>query len=253
MVQLTVDGGGYMLCKIYRTTFELNNSKKLRRVIASLSDGPYRYDNYYYCKPNVLEPIMRPYNFHFNEWELIISNFNPELHEHWTYLGRSVCCGLQSIKDIDFLNEWSAEWMPRDAKKRLATSYTVYKIVDENNNIIDTTPYIEHYLETLHQRWQERCNPQKTTQKESSARDFYFLRHPHTTNEKKQAISPEDIRWMQENGYHIKQRGRRKNLPSVYDDNLVDIPRCWKDRTKQSTQYNSNLKAKHKKCRGYYQ
>lgn len=242
-----------MLCKIYRTTFELNNSKKLRRVIASLSDGPYRHDNYYYCKPNVLEPIMKPYNFHFNEWELIIWNFNPELHEHWTYLGRSVCCGLQSIKDIDFLNEWSAEWMPRDVKKRLATSYTVYKIVDENNNIIDTTSYIEHYLKMLYQRWQERCSPQKTPQKDPSARDFYFLRHPHTTNEKKQAISPEDIRWLCDNGYHIKQRGRRKHLPSVCWDDQVDIPRCWKDRTKQSFQYNSNLKAKHKKCRGYYQ
>lgn len=146
-----------------------------------------------------------------------------------------------------------SEWMPRDAKKRLQTSYTIYKVVDENNNIIDTTPYIEHYFEVLRQRWQRRHNFPKSPQKEPSARDFYFLRHPHTTNEKKQAISPEDIRWLCDNGYHIKQRGRRKNLPSVYDDNLVDIPRCWKDRTKQSAQYNSNLKAKHKKCRGYYQ
>lgn len=242
-----------MLCKIYRTTFELNHTKKLRRVIASLSDGPYRCDNYYYQKPNVLEPIMKPYNFHFNEWELIILNFNPELPEHWTYFSRDVYCGLKSIKNIDFLNEWSAEWMPKDARKRLATSYVVYKVVDENDNIIDVTSYIEQYLETLRQRWQERCNPQKAPQKESSARDFYFLRHPHTTNEKRQAISPEDIRWMCENGYRVKQRGRRKHLPTVYDDNLVDIPRCWKDRTKQSAQYNSNLKAKRKKCRGYYQ
>lgn len=56
-----------MLCKIYRTTFELNHNKKLKRVIASLCDGPYRYDNYYYYKPNVLEPIIKPYNFHFNK------------------------------------------------------------------------------------------------------------------------------------------------------------------------------------------
>lgn len=149
-----------MLCKIYRTTFELNHNKKLRRVIASLSDGPYRYDDYYYYKPNVLEPIMEPYNFHFNEWELIIWNFNPELTEHWTYFTCSVSRGPMSVKDLDFLNEWSAEWMPKDAKKRLAT---------------------------------------------------------------------------------------------VYGDKPVDIPRCWKDRTKQNTQYNSNLKARRKKCRGYYQ
>lgn len=242
-----------MLCKIYRTTFELNHNKKLRRVIASLSDGPYRYDDYYYYKPNVLEPIMEPYNFHFNEWELIIWNFNPELTEHWTYFTCSVSYGPMSVKDFDFLNEWSAEWMPKDAKKRLETSYTVYKVVDENNNIVDVTSYIEQYLETLHQRWQERCNFKKSTQKESSARDFYFLRHPHTTNEKRQAISPEDIRWMCEYGYRVKQRGRRKHLPTVYGDKPVDIPRCWKDRTKQSTQYNSNLKARRKKCRGYYQ
>ena len=143
--------------------------------------------------------------------------------------------------------------MPRSAKKRLTTSYTVYKVVDENNNIVDVTPYIEQYFEVLRQRWQRHHNSPESTQKEPSARDFYFLRHPRTTNEKKQTISPEDIRWMQENGYHVKQRGRRKNLPSVYDDNLVDIPRCWKDRTKQSAQYNSNLKARRKKCRGYYQ
>lgn len=98
-----------------------------------------------------------------------------------------------------------------------------------------------------------RRNSLESTQKKPSARDFYFLRHPHTTNEKKQTILPEDIRWMRENGHHVKQRGRRKNLPSVYGDNPVDIPRCWKDRTKQNTQYNSNLKAKRKKCRGYYQ
>lgn len=106
-----------MLCKIYRTTFELNHNKKLKRVIASLCDGPYRYDNYYYYKPNVLEPIMKPYNFHFNEWELIIWNFNPELPEHWTYFSQSVSCGVASIESLDFLNEWSSEWMPRDAKK----------------------------------------------------------------------------------------------------------------------------------------
>lgn len=174
-----------MLCKIYRTTFELNNSKKLRRVIASLSDGPYRYDNYYYCKPNVLEPIMRPYNFHFNEWELIIWNFNPELPEHWTYFSQFVSCGVASIESLDFLNEWSADWMPRDAKKRLKTSYIVYKVVDENNNIIDMTPYIAHYFEVLCQRWQRHHNSLESTQKKPSARDFYFLRHPHTTNEKK--------------------------------------------------------------------
>lgn len=242
-----------MLCKIYRTTFELNHNKKLKRVIASLCDGPYRYDNYYYYKPNVLEPIMKPYNFHFNEWELIILNFNPELPEHWTYFSQSVSCGVASIESLDFLNEWSADWMPKDAKKRLTTSYAVYKVVDENNNIIDTTPYIEHYLDILHQRWQERCGSLELIKKSVSARDRYLLRHPHTTNEKKQAISPEDIRWMQENGYHVKQRGRRKNLPSVYGDNPVDIPRCWKDRTKQNSQYNSNLKAKRKTCRGYYQ
>lgn len=147
-----------MLCKIYRTTFELNHNKKLKRVIASLCDGPYRCDNYYYYKPNVLEPIMKPYNFHFNEWELVIWNFNPELTEHWTYFTCFVSRGPMSVEDFDFLNEWSADWMPRDVKKRLTTSYTVYKVVDENNNIIDTTPYIEHYLDTLHQRWQERCS-----------------------------------------------------------------------------------------------
>lgn len=242
-----------MLCKIYRTTFELNHNKKLKRVIASLSDGPYRYDDYYYYKPNVLKPITKPYNFHFNEWELIIWNFDPELSEHWTYFSQTVSCGLASIESLDFLNEWSADWMPRDAKKRLKTSYTVYKVVDENNNIIDMTPYIAHYFETLRQRWQRHYNFPESTQKKPSARDFYFLRHPHTTNEKKQSIPPEDIRWLYENGYHIKQRGRRKNLPTVYGDNPVDIPRCWKDRTKQNAQYNSNLKAKHKKCRGYYQ
>lgn len=241
-----------MLCKIYRTTFELNHNKKLRRAVTSMQTGPDGYD-FCYAKSSVLEPLIEPYNFHFNEWELIIWNFNPELPEHWTYFKHTVSCGVASIKDFDFLNEWPAEWMPKDAKKRLATSYTVYKIVDENNNIIDTTPYIEHYLEVLRQRWQERRSPQKAPRKESSARDRYLLRHPHTTNEKRQAISPEDIRWMQENGYHVKQRGRRKNLPSVYGDKPVNIPRCWKDRTKQGTQYNSNLKAKRKKCRGYYQ
>lgn len=241
-----------MLCKIYRTTFELNHNRNLSRAVTSMQTGPDGY-NFCYAKPSVLEPLIEPYNFHFNEWELIIWNFNPELTEHWTYFTCSVSRGPIAIKDFDFLNEWSAEWMPKDAKKRLATSYTVYKIVDENNNIIDTTPYIEHYLEMLHQRWQERRNSQKAPRKEPSARDFYFLRHPHTTNEKKQAISPEDIRWLQENGYHVKQRGRRKHLPSVYGDKTVDIPRCWKDRTKQSAQYNSNLKAKRKKCRGYYQ
>lgn len=242
-----------MLCKIYQTTFELNHNKKLRRIMASLSNGPYGYDDCYYYKPNVLEPIIEPYNFHFNEWELIGWNFNPELHEQWIYFSQSVSCGVAPIESLDFLNEWSADWMPRDAKKRLKTSYIVYKVVDENNNILDVTPYIEQYLEIVRQRWQERYAPPKQNQKEPSARDFYFLRHPHTTNEKKQAISPEDIRWMQENGYHVKQRGRRKHLPTVYGDKPVDIPRCWKDRTKQSTQYNSNLKARRKKCRGYYQ
>ena len=241
-----------MLCKVYRTTFELNHNKKLKRVIASLSNGPYKYNDCHYYKPNVLEPIIKPYNFHFNEWELIIWNFNPEIPEHWTYFRRSVSCGLTSIKSFDFLNEWSSDWMPRDVKKRLETSYTVYKIVDENNNIIDTTPYIEHYLDVLHKRWQERYVNPKLTQKASTKKELYFFRYPRTTNEKRQNIPPEDKRWLQKNGYHVKQRGRRNYLPTVYDDNLVDIPRCWKDCTKQNAQYKSSLKAKRKKIRGYY-
>lgn len=182
-----------MLCKIYQTTFELNHNKKLSRAITSMQAGAGNYD-YFYAKPSVLEPLIEPYNFHFNKWELIIWNFNPELPEHWTYFIQSVSCGIASIENFDFLNEWSSEWMPRDAKKRLKTSYTVYKVVDENNNIIDMSPYIERYLDILHQRWQERCSSLELIKKSVSARDRYLLRHPHTTNEKKQTISPEDIR-----------------------------------------------------------
>ena len=90
-----------------------------------------------------------------------------------------------SVKDFDFLNEWSAEWMPRDAKKRLETSYTVYKIVDENNNIVDVTSYIERYLDILHQRWQERCDSLKLIQKKClSKRPLSFASSSYHKREK---------------------------------------------------------------------
>ena len=127
--------------------------------------------------------------------------------------------------------------MPKDAKKRLETSYVVYKIIDENNNIIDTRPYIKCYLDILQQRLQERRALPKPIWKGTSTERRSFYRHPRTTNEKRQNILPDDERWMRENGYHVKQRGHRKHLPTVYDDILVNIPRCWKDRTKQKTQY----------------
>lgn len=100
---------------------------------------------------------------------------------------------------------------------------------------------------------QKRWDSYKNDPENQYARRQCFLRHPHTTNEMRQAISPEDKRWLKENGYKVKERGRRRHLPTVYDDIFLDIPRCWKDRTKQDAQYKWKRKARHKKCRGMYQ
>lgn len=242
-----------MLCKIYRTTFEINHNRKISRAITSMQAGPMSEYDYFYDKPSVMEPLMKPYNFHFGEWELIICNFNPELPSHWTYFRHSLHCGFQPVQTLDIINEWSSDWMPKNAASRMQTSYTVYKIVDESGHIVDTRPYIDHYLGVLHEKLQKRWDSYENDPENQYARRQCFLRYPRTTNEMRQAISPEDKRWLQENGYKVKERGRRKHLPTVYDDIFLDIPRCWKDRTKQNAQYKWKRKARHKKCRGMYQ
>ena len=111
-----------MLCKIYRTTFEINHNRKISRAITSMQAGPMSEYDYFYDKPSVMEPLIKPYNFHFGEWELIIWNFNPELPSHWTYFRHSLHCGFQPIQSLDIMNKWSSDWMPKNAKTRMRTS-----------------------------------------------------------------------------------------------------------------------------------
>ena len=242
-----------MLCTIYRTTFEINHTKRISRVIESMKNGPMKDYEYYYDKPSHMLPLMKPYNFHFGKWEPIILNFNPENPNHWSYFRRYECHGFQSITEFHFVNETPYDWMPRNAKSTLKTYYIVYKVVDENDNIIDTSKYINAYLDHIHKKWQARNEKWESERNPKFAYQHLFLRHPRTTQEKRQMLCPDDKQWLKENGYRVKERRRRKYLPTVYDDIFIDIPRCWKNRTKQDAQWKSKRKAKHKRLNGYPQ
>lgn len=242
-----------MLCTIYRTTFEMNHTRKISRAIESMQHGPFGEYEYYYDKPSHMLPLMKPYNFHFNKWQPIIFNFNPENPNHWSYFRKYACTGFQSLRNFEFINEISYDWMPKDAKTSLKTQYIVYKVIDENGNIVNTDDYIDAYFENLRKKREEQQAKWDTEKNPEFAYQHMFLRHPRTTNEKRQVLSPEDKAWLKENGYRVKERRRRKYLPTVYDDIFVDIPRCWKDRTKQDAQWKSKRKAKHKMLNGYPQ
>ena len=244
-----------MLCTIYRTKFQLNHHKKLSRVLWSIYDLEFDDPISRYNKPSHIRPLMKSYNFHFEPWECVLTSFDPENYKHWKFFERQDSIFRWRLMDLDFVNDDSAEWMPRNAMERLEISYTVYKMVDEAGHIVDTRPYIKKYFENRRSWYLARRVLYENLHKDDPAFCFQQseLRHPHTINELRQLPSPEDKRCLRENGYQFRIRESRVHLPSDRDNFIIDIPRCWKDRTKQRKQYNAKLRAKHKTCKGWPQ
>ena len=250
-----------MLCTVYHAKFELNHSKKIQRALNSMycgKDGKYEY---YYNKPSHVNPLMKSYNFHFTPWEPIVENFDPTIYEDWNFLLRIISrgCGYFSLKSVDFVNEISYDWMPNNMYRdtiyflepTFKDSFDVYKVVNEYGHIVDTTSYIKKYYEIMTKKFDKSIN--NYNEYIHTYKLAWSLRHPHTTNEMKQDFCKEDLQYFKDNGYKLHTRAKRKNLPTTYDDIWIDIPRCWKDRTKQAKQYNSKGNQRRKKLRGEYQ
>ena len=77
-----------MNCTIYVTEFKIN-AKYYNTIINNLSWEFYDpwSENYRYVsrewKENHVKPFLQPYNFHFEPWQKMIINFDPESYADW--------------------------------------------------------------------------------------------------------------------------------------------------------------------------
>lgn len=137
--------------------------------------------------------------------------------------------------------------MPVSAKWSLKTEYIVYKVVDEHGRVIDPDSYLQEYFKIRSKKLQKRM---KESDERYSKYKIGFIRHPHTRNEMRQRILPEEEKWLHDHHFCLKTRGNRKYLPTDYDDMFVHFSKGGKDRTKQRKQYHRYKKQKRKNCRG---
>ena len=242
-----------MLYTLFRTKFSLNHSKKITRVLLSMYGSETEDEQFFYDKPSHTIPLKKSYNYHFDPWEQVIKDFDPESVKYWRAFAKKIQMSPYALDRLHFVNRDSCDWMPDDDFGVLAESYVVYKLIDRYGNAIDVRPYIKNFIEQEKARYKEKRRNRLHKDDPAFCFQQFELRHPHTTNELRQLPSPEDKRYLRENGYQFRIRESRIHLPNDWDDFMIDIPRCWKDRTKQRKQYNAKLRAKHKTCKGWPQ
>ena len=245
--------GAIMNCTIYVTEFKIN--AKYYNTIIDYSSWEF-YDpwseNYQRVskewKEKRVKPLLQPYNFHFEPWKEMITGFDPENYADWELFrkaARNQHHFFWNIENAEFWNEERYDWMPESMMETMMAYYIVYKMVDENGHLVNTKPYLQKYLDTYHQKKEAH------KRKYGHSNYIYMQRFLHTTNEKRQLPTKEELREWKEEGYHIKIRGGRKNLlnEDPWGDHFKDvkIPRSWKDQTKQKRQYHSYKKQKRKK------
>lgn len=238
-----------LLCKIYQSTFRLNSKLRDEASWGHVCPGwggelgiPDDWDEKH------IRPLLHFYNFHFEPWEEIILDFDPAEYHHWEFFRKYIRRQnfFSNLRTIEFWNQ-EYNWMPASAKWSLKTEYTVYKIIDEDGKVIDPDPYLKDYYEICSQKLQERMDE---SEERYSKYQIGFIRHPHTRNEMRQRILPEEEKWLHDHHFRLKTRGDRRYLPTDYDDMFLRLSKSWKDRTKQRKQYHKYKKQKRKSCRG---
>lgn len=219
-----------MNCTIYRATFKLNS--KLNRTLCSMKTDHRGIVYPLEDKQSHTLPLLKPWNYHFTDWEEVFFNFDPENATDWAYIYRVIrATSCHPCSPIVFLNEYNSNWLPDSSQDTFKTEYIVYKVLDENGKLVDTRPFIAAW------RQKRKARMQRKLQDKSSK--WIGIRHPHTANEMRQRICPEDARYCKEQGCTIRIRGNRKDLPTAWDDIFIEKPKCWKDRSKQRYQYKS--------------
>jgi len=116
--------------------------------------------------------------------------------------------------------------------------------IDENNRYIDFRNYRNEIDELINSKnLKYNCLPQKKKQYKESykyrfdpvphtghIKGYRWLRHIHTTNEKRQNCALE-------NKEFVRAARRANNLPSLYDDIPRSYSKSWKDCTKKRKQW----------------
>lgn len=229
-----------MLCSIYQRTYHLKRKYQPNTFYTDSLDE----EHWYFVKLSYLKAHDRPEYWCFTPWKEIVVNFNPEsIYDIKWYKGHIVemCRNIKYVQFATREDEIPSHYF-------CDTSVVQFKVVDEDRNIIDMRPYIENYFYQKERKYNERQNCKK--QRYPSLQ--HYLRHPQTTNEKKQALSKEEKRYYQQKGWHIKERSKRnkRNLPNLFDDKPIHVDKCWKSHTRQPKQYLRNKKAKRKRIHG---
>ena len=191
------------------------------------------------------------HHFYFTQWELIAYDFNPEDFNHMKWFWRNI--GFEK----HLIAQPISDWYPKKNKitfRRYGWNFSTYcyKVVCDGQ-IIDMAPYFKQYNEELDRRWNEKKEKWESELEHVAPYRFY-LRRPHTANEKRQSLIPQEVReYQEEYGITLKTRGRRKaeNLPCYWDDKYVNVSRSWKDRTKQKHQYKSKSTKRKRYVRGH--
>lgn len=221
---------------IYQKIYRLDKHIRPKSFYDSM--GEYHY----YPLSSQQVKQLRLCDFIPGQWEKIIWDLDVFDRNHLQWLHRTSCISFS--KSTLFLTSphniihFSENILQKDGYEYFVS---VYKCVnDATGEYIDLMSIMEQYKRNL--RNNKVRNPSKKLPKYK-----YYLRRPHTVAEKRKHLSPEErYEYLSEYGVHIKERAKRNNLPTYYDDNHIHYDKCWKSQTKQRSQYNRNRKAKRK-------
>lgn len=228
-----------MLCKIYGRTWSLKRKYRQKTVCIDFYP-PY---NAAYLKAH-----NHPEFWWASNWILICDEFNPEKYEDIEWFRKNVAGCFVSPRGLKYISFAKAD-DNFPVHEIYETEVVQYKVVDEMGCPIDMDVYINDYIEANIRRCKDlyclnnnHCYPPLR----------YYLKHPQTTNEKRQQLSKEERKYYRDNGLVVKERSKRNaiNLPDLYDDKFIHVDKCWKSHTRQSRQHLRNKRAKVKRIHG---
>lgn len=232
-----------MLYSLYCCDYCLKNKYRPHIFIDNLGKRQYFYPSDNYLKAH----NHREY-YYFTPWKKIAWNFSLD-YKGIEWLRKNVLPRSDFKKDYFMTDE--SDWYPLN--HLLEIDMTIYKVEDENGNIVNMSNVIHNH----HEEWKKHCelNHQKWKEAMDVAPSYrYYLRHPHTTQEKRMKLTPQEKREFIYEGIHIKERGKRspRNLPHLYDDKPINYSKSWKFCTKQPKQNLIKCKGKRKKVFGEF-